>query len=308
MKCKCSLLLTLTLASGCVHAGRRYPSGVKVTPAKIIRETDETSARTEDVIARIEDQQAALSESPEEAQPETTPAAKPAPQPAVRQPAASAAPADKSESRELTVDYLLSLLDKSERTPAEEEAYRRLLGLGGPEENPSGPVESLLVEAREAAERGDDETAQAKASQALTLLRRLTDPSIDRLFFAREVRNYGNADVVEVTRFSPGEVVLVVADISNFACEEVPGADPPELYTTRMTYRLAIYDTRGALHWQHSEGPFEYQASTCISSMFLPKKFRLPAGLKPGEYVVKAELVDHLAGRQTEAAVDFTVR
>jgi len=308
MKFKCSLLLALTLAWGCVNSARRYPRGVKVTPAKIIRETDEETVRADDVIARIEDQQAALSQSPEKARPDAAPAPKLDREASVRQPAASAAPADKSENRELTVDYLLSLLDKSERTPAEEEAYRRLLGLDGADESPSGPVESLLVEGREAAERGDYETAQAKTAQALTLLRRRTDPSIDRLFFAREVRNYGNADVVEVTRFSPGEVVLVVADISNFACEQVPGADPPELYTTRMTYRLAIYDTRGALHWQHSEGPFEYQASACISSMFLPKKFRLPAGLKPGKYVVKAELVDHLAGRQTEAAVDFTVR
>ena len=140
------------------------------------------------------------------------------------------------------------------------------------------------------------------------MLRRRTDPTIDRLFFAREVRNYGDATVIESARFGPGETVLVVADLSDFACEEVSGSAGGRLYHTRMTYRLAIYDRDGRLYWQHSEGPFEYQASARISTMFLPKRFRLPAGLSAGQYVIKAEVVDHLAGKQTQASADFAVR
>ncbi len=311
MRYRLSVLTALcTMAWACASSDAR-PQGMKVTEARIIEDAGHDDPEQE-VIRRIDEMRTALADG---AEPAATDARPPSPDQLERP---STDPhfveiedgeTDAEVNGEYTVDYLVSLLDAKERTPAEEEAYRRLLALAGLDTPArAGSVERLLEQAREAAGRGDDREAQAMAAEALAILRNRTDPTIDRLFFAREVRSYGNAVLVENARFAPSEMVLVVVDLSDFACEEVAGTGADRLYHTRMTYRLAIYDTDGRLYWQHSEGPFEYQSSSRISTMFLPKKFRLPAGLTAGQYVIKAEIVDHLAGKQTQASADFAVR
>lgn len=300
--------MLLVTAGGCDFAARRRPRGVKVTQARIIEEGEGESSEADEILRRIEAQQEALETTQTEPTPEVEPQATTAAQPDETPAQPPGEPVVQPD--ELTVDYFVGLLqEKQELTAAELKAYRRLLGLDDASgDSAGGPAEELLDAARNALARGDAETAQAQLSEALVILRRRTDPTIDRLFFAREVRSYGNADVIENPHFSSGQLVLAVTDISNFACEEVGGAESGALYRTKMTYRLAVYDKGGQLFWQHSEGPFEYQASARISSMFLPKKFTLPRGLKPGQYVMKVEVVDHLAGRQTEASTEFTLR
>jgi len=220
---------------------------------------------------------------------------------------------ERRPAEELTVEYLISLLEsRGERSPAEEEAYRRLLGIAESGARPAqgSRAYNLLGQARDAVMEGDMEAAQSLASRALAELRRRTDPSIDRLIFATEVRNYGNADVVEDPSFRPGQQVLVVADLSNFACEPV-GSDSAEggpLYHTRMTQRLAIYAADGSLAWQKSHGPFEYQAEGYVATMFVPRVFRLPQNLKSGEYTLKCEVEDLLAERRDERSVEFEIR
>lgn len=307
------LVAALATAAGCDTAARRRPRGVKVTQARIIEEDEGELSEADEILRRIAAQQEALEASHAEVTPEPEP--EPQPTPPVQPDQTPEQPVEPQgepvvEPAELTVDYFVELLEgKLELTDAETEARRLLLRLDDPSrDSEAGPVEKLLNEARAALSNGDAETAQAKVSQALAILRTSTDPTIDRVFFARAVSNYGNADVIEDPRFSGGQLVLAVIDISNFASEDAPDAESGALYRTKMTYRLAVYDKQGQLFWQHNEGPFEYQSSARISSMFLPRKFTLPRGLKAGQYVLKAEVVDHLAGRQTQASTEFTVR
>jgi len=225
---------------------------------------------------------------------------------------AAAKPAKESEAadaHELTTDYLVSLFEKKQSlTPAEQTAYGRLVAV-----TPSAPPQAaqeykLLGQAQEAVAKGDFEGARSKAKDALAIIRTKTDPSIDRVFFATNVRNYGDADAVDSPSFSPGQQVLLVTDISDFNCQPVGSSSPPAAYSVKMSQRVAIYDTEGRLKFQKSYDSFEYQAAQYFTTMFIPRKFALPSDVKAGQYVVKVELTDLLAGRQTETSVSFSIK
>lgn len=224
---------------------------------------------------------------------------------------ASAATAESTDG-ELSVTNLLAELSKKDKlSPREEEAYKRLSGANLAQAVPAEQSSSeykLLTDARDAVAREDYAAAREKVKQALTLIRRKTDPTIDRICFATKVRAYGDADVVEPPVFQPGQRVLAVTDMSDFACSPVEKSSPADLYYTKMSQRLVIYDMGGRLQWQNTYGTFEYQASHYIGSMFIPQIFDLPSDMKSGEYVLKVEISDVLAGRHAEASVKFTVK
>ncbi len=228
---------------------------------------------------------------------------------------AAAEPAGKAAgglAGELSVERLTAELARRPKlTPGEKEAYSRLLGASDVKVAPpagAGDEYALLGQARDALLDGDYAQARAKADQALRLIRRKTDLSIDRFCFATEVRGYGDASVVSPAEFSAGQRVLVVTDISDFTCLPVDDATPPKLYYTKMSERLVIYDTSGKLYWQNSFGVFEYQSSHYISAMFVPQIFDLPRELAAGGYVLKVEMSDVLANRQAEASIRFAVK
>jgi|GEM_PF-2917390 len=211
---------------------------------------------------------------------------------------------------ELTVDGLIAQLEKKEaRTPAEDEVYKRLLGVAAPPVPPAGTSDAytLLGQARDSLLKADYEVARERVFRVLQLVREKTNPVIERVYFATEVRSYGNGDVVSPAEFRRGQRILVVADLSNFACRPVGSTSPPELYHTKMTQRLAVYDGAGKLYWQKSYESVEYQSTQYTDTMFIPQIFNLPTSLKSGEYIMKVEIGDLLSGRQTESGVAFTV-
>jgi hypothetical protein len=244
------------------------------------------------------------------------PSAEPAPAETSMKPETTAveaqpAPDPAGDKTEITAEYLISRLEsKDSRTPAEEDAYRRLLGVM-PQPEPRAEdtdVYSLLGRSRDSVLKGDYESARRNTSEAMVQLRRKTDPAIDAVYFATEVLNYGNADKVSSPEFRAGQKVLLVTDLSSFACEPVGAASPPELYRTRMSQRIAVYDSDGKLAFEKSFEAHEYQSSYNVTTMFIPRILQLPANMKPGSYTVKVEIVDELAGRQNDAGANFTVR
>ena len=322
------LFVVVSLAGCVIPSGHKSDrKGMKVRPVEIIESESPAvpEAESDRLMENIKAQEAAIESMRQE---ETAAAEAPRPVEAVQEtPTATAAaakpqppkPPEKepdatvADRQDLSVARLVALLEaKEKRTATEEEAYRRLLGIARANRHAGGdegsPVGRLLGAARDALTEGDLETAQAKTAEALALLRRETDPAIDRLFFAVRVRNYGNADVIEKPAFSSGQIVLAVADLSDFCCLPVEGESPAAHYFTKMTLRLAIYDAKGVLCWQDTDGPREYRAAGYVATMFWPRKFRLPSGLNAGKYTIKAEIIDHLAGRQTQSTAEFTIK
>jgi hypothetical protein len=322
---KSEILVALILASllcGCPSLGGA-PAGqrVKVQPVTILSESGETppagAAASEGpppaLMEQLKLQEEAIASSKAEgnaaaspAKPQTAPAAA-APQaaPASLPQAAPSAPA----GQELTTEYLVTELEsKKERTPAEDQAYKRLLGVAPAQEPPSENADAyrLLTKARDAVLKGDFESARSDASEALILIRDKTNPVIDRVYFATEVRSYGNGDVVPVANFRAGQRVLLVTDLSNFTCRPV-GVSSPATYQSKLDQRLAIYDAGGKLIWQRSYDAFEYQSTQYTDTMFIPLFLALPANIKNGQYTMKVSVTDHLSGRQVEAGTTFGI-
>lgn len=298
MRYNVSIVLALSLlVSGCtvyLPSGRTRSNAKPVT---IYKEAAEPAAEAPAGTAKPPQEEAAAP-APPVVRPEEKKAAAPEVEPAL-------------EKSELSVQYLTALLEAREtRTAAEEEAYRRLLGVmpeGAPRSEDTD-VYALLGRARDFILKGDHESARRNASEALVTLRRRTDPAIEAVYFASEVLSYGNAARIAAPEFKAGQRVLLVTDLSSFACESVGSASPPALYRTRMSQRVAIYDAEGKLVFQRSFDSLEYQSAHYVSTMFIPLKFQLPSNMRPGTYTAKVEVVDEIAGRQNDAGVDFTVR
>jgi len=248
----------------------------------------------------------------EPAPPETaakTPGEKEAKAEAVK--AATPAPGEAEKQAELSVEYLIQKLEsKPSLTLAEQDAYRKLCEIPPEPQPPAGTSDlySLLGQARDAVVKGDYEAARERAAQALVQLRSRTSPVIDAVYFATKVQSYGNAEVISPAELSAGQRVLLVTDISSFTCESAGTANPPELYTTKMSQRVAIYDANWKLVWQKSYEAQEYQSTHYISTMFIPRIFNLPAGMKSGEYTAKVEIVDALSNKQAETGIRFTIK
>jgi hypothetical protein len=325
---KLVVLSTILLAAaGCTWSmhvaapGQR--STAKVKPVQIIEgpgaETGAEPPAAEEppapLMNELKRQEAAIAESkkqpapPAAAVPEKTTAAEAAPA------APPQADATKTETAaqaqpELTAEYLVAQMEaKPSRTPAEEAAYKRLLGIA---EGPTPPADggdsyALLGQARDALLAGNLASARDLAGRAVAALRSKTDPVIDGVYFATAVRNYGNADYISPARFKPGQRVLLVTDLSNFACEAAASGNSPERFTTKMTQRVAIYDGSGKLAWQRSFEAQEYQSSHYISTMFIPRIFALPADVAAGQYTIKVEIIDHLSNRQCESGTQFSI-
>ena len=297
---KSNLPLVLLLVAALVGCNFPRRQQLKIRRVTLYDSADEDTADADRLVRELKDHEDAIAKAKK-----SPPSEMPSLAPTSSQD--SLAPAAPSE---LTVDSLIAELEKKDsRTLAEEETYKRLLGVAVA---PVPPADStgayaLLSQARDSLLRGDYETARLHVSRALRLVRDKTNPVIERAYFATEVRSYGNGDAVSAAAFRRGQRVLLVVDLSNFACRPVGSSSPPELYYTKMTQRLAIYDAAGKIYWQKSYESVEYQSAQYVDTIFIPQIFNLPSNLKSGEYILKVEIHDLVSARQTQSGVDFTV-
>jgi hypothetical protein len=212
---------------------------------------------------------------------------------------------------ELSSEYLIKELEsKPSRTDAEKEALRRLLEIATGPRPPveGGDIYSALGSARDAIIKADFQTAQSLLLRSLMRLKSRNDPVIESIYFATQVRNYGNADIISPAEFTAGERVLLVTDLSSFTCEPADAGEPPRWYRTKMSQHIVIYDSGGKIVWQNSYEAQEYRSAHYVWTMFIPQKFNLPTGLRAGEYITKVEIVDAISNRQTESGTKFTIK
>jgi hypothetical protein len=115
---------------------------------------------------------------------------------------------------------------------------------------------------------------------------------VRNLAFCTEVHSFGSLVRFPKNEFSPGDEVLLYAEIENFASQSTQAG-----YRTALKARFELFQGAGRVHEQELPTAEE----TCERKrrdFFVSYRLRLPAGLKPGEHTLQLTIDDTL-GRKT---------
>jgi len=126
---------------------------------------------------------------------------------------------------------------------------------------------------------------------------------VRNLAFCRAVQSYGSIKRFEKYEFSPGQRLLLYAEVENFGSQQTPRG-----YHTSLRSSYQIFDGAAArVACQKSTTTDEY----CLNrrrDYFLGCDFRLPGTLHPGRHTLVLSVEDLKKGKVGEASIEFAVR
>lgn len=162
-------------------------------------------------------------------------------------------------------------------------------------------IESSVAGARavQSAELVSEDTVVA-VSDLNQFVRAHAGLSIPRIELCTEVRSYGNFTPIPqhyFTAYQQREVV-VYCEVENFAAEQSAGE-----FVVRLSYRMMLYTPEGHLIWE--EPAAQQLTDRCANyrtDFFFGRRWWLPAGIAPGEYVLKVLVEDDIRNHTTEAS------
>ena len=152
--------------------------------------------------------------------------------------------------------------------------------------------------------RGRRRAAEAKRhlSDAVLSLGETAALEVRNMAFCRKVQSYGSVERFEKREFSPGQRLLLYAEIDNFRSENTAKG-----YHTSLRSSFHIFDSSGCrVDKRESTTTEEY----CLSprrDYFIGCDFCLPAGINPGRHTLKLTVEDLKSHKVGESSIDFTV-
>jgi len=120
-----------------------------------------------------------------------------------------------------------------------------------------------------------------------------------------DIRSYGNFSTIPDDYFISGRQreVAVYCEVENFSTEQVDAK-----FTSKIAYRLELYTPEGHLIWQDKEE--KMLVDVCENrrrDYFFGRRWWLPAGLSPGDYVLKVIVEDKIKQQTNDARFLLTV-
>jgi hypothetical protein len=121
--------------------------------------------------------------------------------------------------------------------------------------------------------------------------------------FCDEVQRFGVYTPTTVSRFLPGQKLLLYTEVRNFTSRR----EGDGLYHVRLAQRLSLENEQGTVVWRHS---FESIDDTCRSprqDFFLGTTLPLPATLAAGRYALKVAVEDSATTRSAGARLELEI-
>lgn len=153
--------------------------------------------------------------------------------------------------------------------------------------------------------------AKDRATQTITQLnsaiRRLqeqADLQIRHAAFCHQILYFGNYEKLPRNEFSPGQEVLLYAELDNFKSD--PTADGQ--YRTLLRSSIEILSPNGELRKQIDFPATEDLCSTYRRDYFHNYQFRIPERMPLGPHVLKLTVFDELSGKLSSYTVNFLVK
>ena len=160
-----------------------------------------------------------------------------------------------------------------------------------------------------------DKTAMAdpsdRATQTITQLRtavnRLQEKSkleLRNVAFCQKIVNYGNYERVKRDEFTPGQPVLLYAEVENFKSEAT--TDGP--YRTILKSTVEIFDSRGQLVQNMPYPPTDDLCASPRRDYYNSYEFAIPQRIGMGAHTLKLTVEDQISRKVATYTVNFTVK
>jgi len=167
-------------------------------------------------------------------------------------------------------------------------------------------IQTLMI-ARSSAGRDPAEWAnrQLDAIESLRdLVRAEADLAVKTVELCTAIEGFGRYEPFEPPHFPAGRknLVLVYIEVENFRSEKTDSG----LYRTLLSVRQSLLDRAGQEIWTARDDNIEDLARQRRSDFYLTiGPLAIPRTLSPGEYVLKVEVEDVLAGKINSGSVHF---
>jgi hypothetical protein len=151
-------------------------------------------------------------------------------------------------------------------------------------------------------DRATQTIAQLRA--AVHKLQEKSKLELRNVSFCNKIENYGRYERFKRDEFTPGQPVLLYAEVDNFKSE--PTADGP--YRAILKSTIEIFDSRGA---SVQKMPFQPTEDLCASprrDYYNSYEFVVPTQISLGPHTLKLTVEDQLSQKVASYTVNFTVK
>lgn len=121
--------------------------------------------------------------------------------------------------------------------------------------------------------------------------------------FVKEVKSYGDVTTFDKTEFTPGQEVLLYAELENFKSEETPKG-----FHTQFRGSYEIFDARGQRVTAQELGKTEEHCRSYRRDFFLVYDFRLPKRIYSGRHTLQLTVEDLHGQKIGQSSLEFTVK
>ncbi len=140
-------------------------------------------------------------------------------------------------------------------------------------------------------------------SEALNQLGDAAPLAVRNLTFCTAVQYYGSFDAVKSPEFTPGQKVLLYAEVENFRTEPSPKG-----FHTAVKFNWQIFDSRGNRLGDFASAASEENSLTPKHEFFLTKWFYLPAPMSSGKYTLQFTVEDVLGHKVGQSSIEMTIK
>lgn len=145
--------------------------------------------------------------------------------------------------------------------------------------------------------------AKRHLAEAIVRLSESAALEVHNLAFCREVQSYGSIKRFDKYEFTPGQRVLLYAEVENFTSE--PTADG---YHTSLRSSYQIFDASGRRVEQQESTTTEEYCTNPRRDYFIGCDFHLPTRIYPGPHTLKLTIEDLKSQKVGESSIEFTIK
>lgn len=138
-------------------------------------------------------------------------------------------------------------------------------------------------------------------------VRSRADLQVPKVLLCTNIDGYGIYDPIAPPEFTAGrrnEVVLYI-EVDNYQSERITTGPKSGSQRTLLTVRQSLLRQDGHEIWNHTDENIEDVSRDRRRDFFLSAKVVIPKALSPGNYVLKVEVEDELAGKINSNTVKF---
>jgi hypothetical protein len=131
-----------------------------------------------------------------------------------------------------------------------------------------------------------------------------TSPLVVRnLAFCTAVKSYGTIQPFKAAEFSPGQEVLLYAEVENFTAESTPKG-----FHTSLKVHYQVFDGRGQRVADFDFAPMEEYCQNSRRDFYISHDLHIPKQVYPGKHTLQLTVEDLKSHKVGQSTIDFVVK